>query len=97
MTKPKYNMCINPVAKLDVTADKKLKQQYIYVARDLVAEHTKLNYICSIEKMELKSVGTFLAARHKFHLSKKPFYGIKLKKGEQKRIPILIEKAEVVK
>jgi len=71
------------------------KHQYIYVARDKIRWDNKCHYRCSDNKMFLDKYGYYIECY--FGTSQKPFFGIELKKGEQVRIPILIDKAEVVK
>lgn len=81
------------------------RQRYIYVARDRVittytgflGETDTSEYNRSYYEMSLDESGAFCAGSNDIEVSSKPFFGIKLKPGEQKRVPILVDKAEMVK
>lgn len=79
----------------------KKKQQYIYVARNKKSTRHivsgKIIYHISNKKMKL--LNDVFEVNKKFCITPKQlyeFFGIKLKKGEQVRIPIDTDKAERV-
>jgi hypothetical protein len=76
----------------------KPKKQYIYVAR--LTNNELVDHYVSDKKIDMYNgcPAPYLKKTPKFHTSsfEEPF-GLKLKKGEQVRIPIDIERAENVK
>jgi len=68
------------------------KQRYIYVARDIWSRGYKLD----IFKMKFEN-GIFQSnSLRKFSFQHYFMPELNLKEGEQKRVPILVDKAEVV-